>query len=65
MFEIKADIKNIFKLDKISDNEILNRENNFNIFKKKGFPNKKIEDWKFIDLNEEIVNYKITQYRMV
>ena len=57
MFEIKADIKNIFKLDKISDNEILNRENNFNIFKKKGFPNKKIEDWKFIDLNEEIVNY--------
>ena len=56
MIDIKADIKNIFGLEKISESDILNRNKQFNIFKKNGFPNKNLEDWKFIDLNQELIN---------
>ena len=55
MIEVKENIKNFFKLNKINDEETSNREEKFNLFKKNGFPNKNQEDWKFIDLNKELL----------
>ena len=46
-FNIK-DIKNI------STEEKKLREKNLKLFNKSGFPGKKIEDWKFTDLNKII-----------
>ena len=49
-FEINS--KEIDKIKKISKEERDFRINNLNLFNKKGFPNKKQEDWKFSDLRE-------------
>ena len=57
MIEVKENIKNFFKLNKINDEETSNREEKFNLFKKNGFPNKNQEDWKFIDLIKELLKY--------
>ncbi len=57
------------KIEDKSDNTLKLREANLSTFKKKGFPNKKEEDWKFTDLekvlndnfqelNNEHLNYK-------
>ncbi len=51
-----SNIKKTFIDKKISKSELQNRNNYFKIFKEKGFPNKKLEDWKFLDLNYEINN---------
>ena len=51
-FEINS--KEIDKIKKISKEERDFRINNLNLFNKKGFPNKKEEDWKFSDLREII-----------
>ena len=51
-----SNIKKTFIDKKISKSELENKNNYFEIFKKKGFPNKKLEDWKFLDLNYEINN---------
>ena len=48
----------IFKLKKfinkleLNDNNLDKRSSSFNNFYKSGFPSKKLEDWKFIDLNQ-------------
>ena len=44
-----------FKLNKLSDNTHKMREENLSIFRKEGFPNRKLESWKFTDL-ERILN---------
>ena len=49
-FEISS--KEIDKIKEISKEERDFRINNLNLFNKKGFPNKKQEDWKFSDLRE-------------
>ena len=48
----KINSKEIDKIKKISKEERDFRINNLNLFNKKGFPNKKQEDWKFSDLRE-------------
>ncbi len=48
----KINSKEIDKIKKISKEERNFRINNLNLFNKKGFPNKKQEDWKFSDLRE-------------
>ena len=48
----KINSKEIDKIKKISKKERDFRINNLNLFNKKGFPNKKQEDWKFSDLRE-------------
>ncbi len=50
----KISSKEIDKIKKISKIEKDFRINNLNFFNKKGFPNKKQEDWKFSDLREII-----------
>ena len=48
-----------FKIDKIKDlsqEEIILRKKNLELFYQTGFPNKKDEDWKFSDLNSIISN---------
>ena len=50
----KINSKEIDKFKKISKKERDFRVNNLNLFNKKGFPNKKEEDWKFSDLREII-----------
>ena len=52
--QIKIDFKKIVKNLKPSKKDIELREKNLNEFIKKGFPNKRIEDWKFSDLNQII-----------
>ena len=44
-----------FKIKDKSDTNFKKREENLSIFKKKGFPNKREEEWKFTDL-EKILN---------
>ena len=41
-----------FKIKDKSDKSHKLREANLSIFKKKGFPNKREEDWKFTDLEK-------------
>ncbi len=48
----KVNFSEIDKIKKISQEEKDFRIKNLNLFNKKGFPNKKHEDWKFSDLRE-------------
>ena len=41
-----------FKIKDKSDKSLKLREANLSTFKKKGFPNKREEDWKFTDLEK-------------
>ena len=41
-----------FKIRDKSDKSLKLREENLSNFKKKGFPNKREEDWKFTDLEK-------------
>ena len=52
--QIKLDFENFLNKEKFSSSQIQIKKNNFNEFVKKGFPNKRIEDWKFSDLNQII-----------
>ena len=55
----KINSKEIDKIKKISKQEKDFRINNLNLFNKKGFPDKKQEDWKFSDLREIVYkNFK-------
>ncbi len=54
---IKTDFENTFK-NFLSKKEINLKENFLNKFIKNGFPNKKLENWKFSDLNQ-IINKNI------
>jgi len=52
--QLKIDFDKIIKNLKPSKKDIELREKNLNEFIKNGFPNKRVEDWKFSDLNQII-----------
>ena len=52
--QLKTDFDKIIKNLKPSKKDIELRQKNLNEFIKNGFPNKRIEDWKFSDLNQII-----------
>ena len=52
--QLKIDFDNIIKNLEPSKKDIELRKKNLNEFIKNGFPNKRIEDWKFSDLNQII-----------
>ena len=52
--QLKTDFDKVIKNLKSSKKDIELREKNLNEFIKNGFPNKRIEDWKFSDLNQII-----------
>jgi len=52
--QLKIDFDKVIKHLKLSKQESELREKNLNEFIKNGFPNKRIEDWKFSDLNQII-----------
>ena len=52
--QLKIDFDKVIKNLKPSKKDIELREKNINDFIKNGFPNKRIEDWKFSDLNQII-----------
>ena len=51
--EFEKYIKNI---QKISSEERKNRSKSLEIFNNEGFPNKKLEDWKFTDIKKIILD---------
>ena len=53
--KIKSDFEKTFK-DSLSKNELAIKEKSLNSFLKDGFPNKRLENWKFSDLNQIINN---------
>ena len=52
--QLKIDFNKIEKNSKFSEDNIQFRKKNLQHFVEKGFPNKRIEDWKFSDLNQII-----------
>ena len=52
--QLKIDFDKIVGSLELSNESIEFRKKNFNLFAKNGFPNKRIEDWKFSDLNQII-----------
>ena len=54
--QLKIDFVKINESLKLSDKTIELRQHNLNQFAKNGFPNKKLEDWKFSDLNQIITS---------
>ncbi len=54
MEQLKIDFDKVIKDLKLSDENINSRKENFNQFLENGFPNKRVEDWKFSDLNQII-----------
>jgi len=54
--QLKIDFDKVIKNLKPSKKDIELREKNLNEFIKNGFPNKRIEDWKFSDLNKIILS---------
>jgi len=54
MEQLKIDFNKVIKSLKLSDENIDIRKKNFNQFVENGFPNKRVEDWKFSDLNQII-----------
>ncbi len=53
--QLKIDFNKIEKNSKFSEDNIQFRKKNLQHFVEKGFPNKRIEDWKFSDLNQIIL----------
>ena len=54
MEQLKIDFDRIVGSLKLSNENLNSRKKNFNQFIKNGFPNKRIEDWKFSDLSQII-----------
>ncbi len=52
--QLQSDFDKIIKNSKISEEEILVKKNFLNKFIKSGFPNRKQEDWKFLDISQII-----------
>jgi Fe-S cluster assembly protein SufD len=52
--QLKIDFDKIVRSLELSNKSIESRKKNFNQFAENGFPNKRIEDWKFSDLNQII-----------
>ena len=54
MEQLKVDFNKVIESLKLSEKSINSRKENFNQFVENGFPNKRMEDWKFSDLNQII-----------
>jgi len=54
MEQLKVDFDKVIESLKLSKETINSRKENLNQFVKNGFPNKRVEDWKFSDLNQII-----------
>ena len=54
MEQLKIDFDKVIESLKLSDENINYRNKNFIQFVENGFPNKRVEDWKFSDLNQII-----------
>jgi len=54
MEQLKVDFDKVIESLKLSVENINSRKKNFNQFVENGFPNKRLEDWKFSDLNQII-----------
>jgi len=54
MEQLKVDFDKVIERLKLSEESINSRKKNFNQFLENGFPNKRVEDWKFSDLNQII-----------
>jgi len=54
--QLKIDFDKVIQNLKLSKKDIEVRKKNLNEFIKKGFPNKRIEDWKFSDFNQIITS---------
>jgi len=54
MEQLKIDFDKVIESLKLSDENINSRKKNLNQFVENGFPNKRVEDWKFSDLNQII-----------
>ena len=52
--QLQTDFDKIIKTAKISEKEIQIKKNFLNKFIKSGFPNRKLEDWKFLDISQII-----------
>ncbi len=52
--QVQSDFDKITKTSKISEEEIQIKKNFLNKFIKSGFPNRKQEDWKFLDISQII-----------
>ena len=51
---LQSDFDKIVKTSKISNEEIQIKKNFLDKFIESGFPNRKQEDWKFLDVNQII-----------
>ena len=54
--QLKTDFEKNLRDFSYSDQEKKFKKNNFNVFLEQGFPNRKLENWKFSDLNQIIKN---------
>ena len=52
--QLRTDFKKIIDSSNFSEKEIITKEKYLNKFIQNGFPGKKNEDWKFLDLNQAI-----------
>ena len=57
--QLQSDFDKLVKTSKFSNEEIQFKKNFLNNFIKKGFPNRKQEDWKFLDISQ-IINKNIS-----
>ena len=54
MEKLKVDFDKVIENLNLSEESVDSRKKNFNQFVENGFPNKRVEDWKFSDLNQII-----------
>ena len=56
--QLKTDFEKILKISNFSEKDIKLKKIHLNKFIESGFPNRKLENWKFLDLNQ-IINKNI------
>jgi len=52
--QLKTDFEKILKISNFSEKDIKFKKNYLNKFIESGFPSRKLENWKFLDLNQII-----------
>ena len=52
--KIKTDFEKIIKTSDFSENDVKTKKKFLNKFLENGFPNRKLENWKFSDINQII-----------
>ena len=54
--QLQSDFEKILRISNFSDKDIEFKKDHLNKFIENGFPNRKLENWKFIDLSQIIKN---------